>query len=100
MCSKSLPYLGGPVCCLTFEVPDEDSLSAVGHYPHFMIRILNTTVMEGDDYITFFDGDEKSNKLIVIVVVYISNFISSLYAHYNTFFIYVDDVHLAKQDSI
>ncbi len=63
---KSLPYMGSNMCCLTFEIENEDIFNENGLYPAFMTHVLNTTLLEGDDFITIFEGDQTSDKLIVI----------------------------------
>ena len=67
--SKSLPYMGRSLCCITFEMLSERvTYNATVKYPsHFIGKILNSTVLEGEDYITFFEGDfYRDLKLIVI----------------------------------
>lgn len=56
---KSLPFMGSNYCCFKFKIPDEHLKinSHHNHNPLFIGRILNTTVLKGDDYITFFDGE-------------------------------------------
>ncbi len=61
--------MGGPVCCITFEILSEDIShnASVKYHTQFMGHILNSTILEGNDYITFFEGDFDNNNLKLIV---------------------------------
>lgn len=61
---KSLPYMGSNMCCLTFEISNEKLFNENGFFPSFMTHILNSTILEGNDFISIFEGDEKSDRLI------------------------------------
>jgi hypothetical protein len=69
---KSLPYMGSNMCCLTFEIENEEMYNENGLYPAFMTHVLNSSLLEGDDFISIFDGDQTSDKLIVIIFSFIS----------------------------
>ena len=50
--------MGSNYCCFQFKLPEvfaENSEN--GNVPLFMGRILNTTILGGDDFITFFEGE-------------------------------------------
>lgn len=50
--------MGSNYCCFQFKLPEEfDANSENGNVPMFMGRILNTTILGGDDFITFFEGE-------------------------------------------
>lgn len=59
--------MGSNYCCITFNIL---KLSEYENEGKFMARILNSTVLEGDDYITFFD---EHFNVIVRFIVYIFN---------------------------
>ncbi|CAF0941019.1 unnamed protein product [Brachionus calyciflorus] len=50
---KSLPFMGANMCCINFTIAsfDEDA--------YFMARISNQTILEGDDFITFYEDNFK-----------------------------------------
>ena len=54
--SKSLPYMGSNYCCFQFKLPEEFE-SQTENGPLFIGQILNTTILGGDDFITFYEGD-------------------------------------------
>lgn len=56
---KSLPYMGSNYCCLRFSMVDEVALSEHEADAFFLARVLNTTVLEGNDFITFYQDDFK-----------------------------------------
>lgn len=51
---KSLPYMGSNYCCLTFNML---RLSDYENEGKLMARILNSTVLDGLDYISIFDSE-------------------------------------------
>ena len=58
--SKSLPYMAGVSdCCFLFDFFNDDTFFNLDaeHQPLFMAKILNSTVLEGDDHITFYEGE-------------------------------------------
>ena len=57
--------MGANYCCITFEISNEELFNENGDYPSFLAHLANTTVLEGDDFISVFEGDEKSEKLVV-----------------------------------
>lgn len=59
--------MGSNMCCIKFKLLDEEFFYENNHNPEFMVRILNSTVLEGDDFITFFDGDTFD----VVVVIFL-----------------------------
>ena len=55
--------MGSNYCCFQFRIPDELNDSQSDNNPLILGRILNTTRLEGKDYITFFEGE--SMEMIV-----------------------------------
>lgn len=50
--------MGANMCCIQLETDDED-FPDIDEEPYFMGRILNTSILEGDDFIVFYDADFK-----------------------------------------
>ncbi|RNA33360.1 hypothetical protein BpHYR1_000335 [Brachionus plicatilis] len=50
---KSLPFMGTNMCCITL------SIASFTQDAYFMARILNSTKLQGDDFITFYEEDFK-----------------------------------------
>jgi hypothetical protein len=54
---KSLPYMGSNYCCLRFNMADEVSLGDYEQDAFFIGRILNSTCLQGNDFITFYEDE-------------------------------------------
>jgi hypothetical protein len=54
--------MGSTQCCLILEIDNYDRLLTEGNQkrPMLMARIFNTSVLQGDDFITFYDGDYQN----------------------------------------
>ena len=66
---KSLPYMGSNYCCIRFHMADEVSLSEYEEDAFFIGRILNSTYLEGDDFITFFEDDFKLVVIFLAIIL-------------------------------
>lgn len=57
--------MGSNMCCISLEMKNENELMQMGQKPKFMAHISNTTELEGDDFITFYEGHAENLKLVV-----------------------------------
>jgi hypothetical protein len=57
--------MGSNMCCITLETKNENDLVLMDQKPKFMAHISNTTELEGDDFITFFEGHAENLQLVV-----------------------------------
>lgn len=60
--------MGSDTCCIAFNMLNDDNedlhINPKDYF--YMAQILNTTVLEGADYIRFYDGNQNQNNLVVI----------------------------------
>ena len=76
---------GFPSCCFVFDYLNDDQFFDLdrNNQPLFMAKIMNTTVLEGNDHITFYEGNFgqiRVNNIFVLV------FIRNNFCNYKNFF--------------
>jgi len=60
--------MGSNMCCISLDLKNEHELLEMGQKPKFLGRISNTTQLEGDDFITFYDGHADNMILVVSII--------------------------------